>query len=737
MINLRERIERELLEGLNDVQRAAVLHAEGPLLILAGAGSGKTRVITHRISHLCRVRSVYPYRIVAVTFTNKAAREMQIRLEGLLGPMAGEVMVKTFHSLGLYIVRRNYEKLGLKSGFSIYDAQAQESLLKRILKDLHIDPDTATPGSAGAEINRARDALISVEDFAEQNDFYARRLAGVYKEYIKRLRANNAIDFGDLLFESVRLFEKFPEVLEEYQRIWTHLHIDEYQDTNKAQYRMSALLSGKHRNIVVVGDDDQSIYSWRGADITNILNFEKEYPDAKVLHLMENYRSTPEILKLASAVIQHNGGRREKELWTQAPPGDPVRFYLYRSESGEAGGDQGEVRGVVSKIRTFRSRGISYSSIAVFYRTNAQSRLFEEALRREGIPYIVIGGVRFYERREIKDILAYLNVIINPDDREALLRIINVPARGAGDVGVAKLENWASSRGMRLSDALGHAGEVGGIRAAGALKKLADLFENWRRRVQAGDSPAEIVEAVIDESGYLDSLRREGDPESESRVENLLEFLGSVKEYRDQEGGTLDEFLQSLSLLTAETDPDGQTTTDRVSLLTLHNAKGLEYDVVFITGVEEGFLPHSLSIDEGNIEEERRLMYVGITRAKQHLELSAVRYRRVFGTFQPRMSSRFLDEMRPAGLVMENSEGRPDAAPRASYGAGRNPVPPSVRRPSRRYMAGSRVQHDRYGDGTVVQVEETPSGQKLTIAFDGEERHRSFLTDYAPLVPLS
>ncbi|MBI3394236.1 MAG: UvrD-helicase domain-containing protein [Spirochaetia bacterium] len=753
--SLLQRIEQELLDGLNPVQRSAVLHEGGPLLILAGAGSGKTRVITHRIAHLCRIKGLRPWKIAAVTFTNKAAGEMRARLESLLGPMSTDLQVKTFHSLGLHILRRNYEAAGLRSNFAIYDMSAQETILKGILKDKKISTENLHPSAASHEISRARDALQSPEAYAKASaDYYTDLIAVVYKEYIARLRENNAVDFGDLLYETVRLFETNAEILSFYQQLWQHFLIDEYQDTNKAQYRLGVLLTSVHRNIVVVGDDDQSIYSWRGADVSNILNFEQDYPDAKVLRLEQNYRSTPQILDAAWHVIQHNESRREKKLFTENAGGPAVRYVVYRSDTGEGGG-QGEVRGIISRIRRLRSEGVSLSNMAIFYRTNAQSRLFEEGLRRESIPYVLIGGVRFYERKEIKDIMAYLSCVVNHEDTLSLMRIINVPPRGLGESGLAKLEHFVPVAGGWI-EAMERAGELGGLRAALKVKALAGHIHRWREMYQHGEPPSVIVESVLNDTGYVDWLRSEGSPEAESRVENLQEFVTSVQEYEEGVLRTAREtvadperpvglvpgqpdlagFLQGITLLTSETDPEQSAGTERLSLMTLHNAKGLEFGYVFIAGFEEGFLPHAMSVDEGNIEEERRLMYVGITRARLELMLTRVRYRRIFGAMQPRMPSRFLEEMRPAGIKEENEDDGNPGYPAASGGVRRpmGTVPPRGR--SAKYPNGARVRHEKYGAGTIVHAEDTPSGQKISIEFELDHRVRTFLTDYTPLVLL-
>ena len=806
----KERLQEELLTGLNDVQRQAVLHAEGPLLIVAGAGSGKTRVITHRIVYLSRVRDVFPYHIAAVTFTNKAAQEMRERLENLMGPMAQDVFVRTFHSLGLFVLTRHAKEAGLKSNFTIYDTAAQNALLKQILKDLKIEKETLTMQAASAGINQARDALIGPEEYSGKDGFYGNELKGVYKEYIKRLRANNAIDFGDLLYETVKLFHKNPEVLEHYRNRWRYFMIDEYQDTNKAQYELGRLIAENHKNIVVVGDDDQSIYSWRGADVTNILNFEKDYPDCKILKLEENYRSTPLILQAASSVIALNRNRLDKTLFTSKEESLPLTYQIYNTDSDEA-------RSIVGKVRGLRSQGRPLKEMAIFYRTNSQSRIFEQILQDEGLPYILVGGFRFYERKEIRDIMAYLAVIANPADNISLMRIINVPARGVGGVSVQKLENFAASRGMGMLAAMALAHEMPGFRSAAKLKLLYDLFAEWREMETRGDSPVDILDSVLKNSGYLEFLNKDPSPDSLSRIDNLEQFVSSVTEYVENfralpaeldESGvplpgpppatrpSLADYLQRISLYTAESDPGEFQGEEPLFLMTLHNAKGLEFPVVFMSGMEDGLMPHSLSMDEGGLEEERRLMYVGITRAMEELHLSGCRARRIFGSFQHRTPSRFLGEI--ASDVFAPGEGpdpedsynpefeddidnfysrssysggggggRINARPRASAGVRggasrsrttskksaarksggkrdasgelikglRNARNSGMERNTETFAAGDRVSHNKFGQGKVTNVEDSVAGQVLVVDFEQGET-RKFLAHISPLEKL-
>ena len=746
MSELRTRIEAELLDGLNEVQRQAILHDGGPLLIVAGAGSGKTRVITHRIAHLCRVRGVRPYNIVAVTFTNKAAQEMRQRLEQLIGPMAHDVYVRTFHSLGLYLLTRNAQAAGLKSNFTIYDTAAQTGLLKAVLKDLRIDPQQVSPAHAAEVINRARDSMVTPEKYAAEG-FYAEDIGRVYREYIKRLRANNALDFGDLLFESVRLLERDPDVLDKYRTLWKHFMIDEYQDTNFAQYRLGRLIASEHKNVTVVGDDDQSIYSWRGADVSNILNFERDYPGCRALKLEENYRSTAPILKAASSVIARNQNRLSKTIFTRREGGSPLVFTMYDNEYEEA-------RSVVSRIRTLLSQGRRGSDFAVFYRTNAQSRVFEQLLLEEGIPFVLVGSFRFFERKEIKDLLAYLAVIVNPDDSVSLERILNVPARGIGETGLAKLQAHARAKGVTLLEGLRFAGEVPRLRAASQLVKLHRLFEEWREQHLIGESPVRIVEDVLERSGYLHALRQDHSAEAEGRLDNIGQFVDAVVEYEEQfavpeapatpeadlpleaerpnrENPGLEDYLQKLALYTSDSEAGtGRQEGEPLQLMTLHNAKGLEFAVVFLTGMEEGYLPHTFSIDDGNIEEERRLLYVGITRAKEELYLSACRSRRIFGAYQPRRVSRFSEEIAADSISREIRGVSSVGLPRA--GAAR-PSAAAVPENQERYREGDRVDHRKYGEGIVTTVEETVAGQKVGVRFTEGDVSKQFLGRYTPM----
>lgn len=739
MDDFEKQIEDDLLRGLNPVQREAVLHETGPLLILAGAGSGKTRVITHRIAYLIRIRKVRPGSIAAVTFTNKAAREMADRLAALIGPLAEKVTVRTFHSLGLYIIRNHYKEAGLSSNFSIYDSAAQKALVKQILKEQKIEKGFLSPEAVISRMEKARDSLRGLADFESARDPYSLAIRDIYSIYKERLRANNAVDYSDLIFESVLLLRNNEEVRSYYADRWQHFLIDEYQDTNHAQYVLGSVITAKHKNIVVVGDDDQSIYSWRGADLRNILEFEQQYPETKVLKLEENYRSTPEILKIASSVIANNAQRKEKTLFTSQPAGEKVKVSIFDNEHDEA-------RVVVSKIRTYRRDGIRLADMAVFYRTNAQSRVFEDMLREANLPYVLYGGFRFYDRKEIKDMIAYLQVLVNPGDDVSFARIINVPARGIGEKSVEKIRMEAAIRSVSLFDQTGDAASVPGLRSHSKLTDLYEKFLSWQSIAET-ELPSEVAGRVFEQSGLMQSFQDDSDPEARSRLENLYEFIGSIQEYEQSLSNTpgsprptLADYLQTISLYTSESNPDSDTDPSQsVQLMTLHNAKGLEFPVVFLTGLEEGLLPHQLSMDD-SVEEERRLVYVGVTRAKEILHLSWCRFRRIAGQLQPRAASRFIEETGLSELPgREKRTVIADSAPFAGNIRIRNQE--AAETAVSQYREGDRVRHKKYGNGTVRSLEKTVAGFKLFILFDDEDpvngRQRAFLEKYTPLQKIS
>ncbi len=706
-----------LLDQLNPAQLGAVTHTEGPLLILAGAGSGKTRVLTHRISYLLDEGFAAPDEILAITFTNKAANEMKERVALLVGPESRKMWVSTFHAFCARILRVHAEKLGYRREFTIYDSADQVRLVRRCIIELGKDPKRFNPRSFHAQISAAKNLLLDASDYLRQTEgFMAENVAEVYDLYQKRLYENNAMDFDDLIMQTVALLEVFPEVRERYQRRFKYVHVDEYQDTNHAQYRLVNVLAAAHRNLCVVGDDDQSVYSFRGADIRNILDFERDYPEAKVVRLEQNYRSTRTILDAANAVVANNASRKAKELWTAGEEGERIRQFT-------AADDYAEARFVVSEILRLVDSGDSLKDIAVFYRTNAQSRTLEDVLVREGVPYQIVGGVRFYERAEIKDLMAYLSVISNSNDSVSLERIINVPKRGLGATSVARLSEHAQRNGISLYDALAEANEAGLTgKALRACAQVRDLFEGWR--VAAREvAPSEMVEAVLDESGYKAELEAENTVEAESRLENLAELVNAAAEYErvaDPLEATLDGFLQEQALFS---EADRLTGEGRVTLMTLHNAKGLEYDHVFVVGMEEGTFPHARSMDEQNLEEERRLCYVGITRARKTLTLSYARVRSTYGEREYQMPSRFLSEI-PERLKAGTVPG--GRARRDGWGGASRRGEPEGAAPAD-YSAGERVRHAKFGVGEIVEAQKG----RVVVRFGSEER--IFVPELAPL----
>jgi len=746
-------MESRLLEKLNTNQREAVLHTEGPLLILAGAGSGKTRVITHRIAYLVKEKMVPPYRIFAVTFTNKACEEMKKRIVDIIGPTGEGVFIKTFHSASVYLLRRYGREIGIPGNFTIYDRSYQESLIKQILLDMKLDPKTIKPSviaSKISEIKEKMELLQGVDITSLIPSQFAFNFHDLYDVYHDKLREHNALDFNDLLIRAVELLREKPDVLKELQKKWQYFMIDEYQDTNYAQYLMSHYLAAASKNICVVGDDDQSIYSWRGADIRNILNFEKDYPGTQVIVLEENYRSTEPILEAASAVIKNNVNRKEKVLKACRGDGEPVTLCRANNEYGEA---EFVVNSIVKLKNT---EGLKNSDFAVFYRTNAQSRIFEEVLRRENIGYRVIGGLKFYDRKEIKDILAYLKFIANPQSAVSLMRIINVPARGIGNATIEKIQDAAYEAGTSEWKAI-QEGTVKGKLPAG-IAEFRDFMTS--AIVTREDIPIKIklsafVDYIIRESGYLESLEKENSIENRSRIENIDEFINSVFEYEDREPEAgLEQFLQDISLLTSEEDPDGQNPESHVvTLMTVHNAKGLEFPVVFLTGLEEKIFPHinSSDTDEG-VEEERRLCYVGITRAMERLYMTSAEIRRRFKEIEFREPSRFIYEI-PDHITEVVEYGHQEMTARALQNRSRfdrkgngfqqkqvekesapplfGPKDPEDNRSSS-FKIRDRIVHPKYGYGKVAAVEGSGDNCKLTIDFDGCGR-KVFLEKYTPL----
>jgi ATP-dependent DNA helicase UvrD/PcrA len=706
----------QYLADLNPAQREAVLHADGPLLVVAGAGSGKTRVLTHRVAHLIAAHGIRPSEILAITFTNKAAGEMRSRLEGLLGPMAGGLWILTFHAACGRILRREAPRLGYRSNFTIYDQADQVRLVKLCLEELERDPKRFVPRGIHAQISRAKNQLIGPEEYRSRvASFYDQTVADAYELYQRRLFGSNAVDFDDLLMLTVDVLERFPEALERWQNAFRYILVDEYQDTNHAQYRLLQLLAGIHRNVFAVGDPDQSIYSFRSADIRNILDFEVDFPEAQTIALEQNYRSTNSILEAANHVITHNRERKPKNLWSELGEGEPVRVIEVEDEHAEA-------RFVAAQIAQLVDQGLSGSEIAVFYRTNAQSRVLEDVLVRQQIPYQVIGGPRFYERAEIKDLVAYLQVIDNPADAVSLDRIANRPRRGIGDASLDRLRHHAELQGLTLFEALAHADEAG-IAAAPlrAVRAFVTMIQSLQSQAQELTVP-DLVEQVLERSGYLDSLEAERTVEAQGRIENLQELVGVAREYQfSAEEPSLSHFLQEISLYSDQDAIRGEQSL--VTLMTLHNAKGLEFSTVFMIGMEEQIFPHSRSIEEQGVEEERRLCYVGMTRAKELLTLIHASARALYGMRNYNLPSRFLDELPERHVVRERL--RP--ASWAGYGA---PVEVTPRTDVPSLQTGDSVRHGKLGEGVVTRIE---AGGVITVRFENDGSERRLMLDYAPL----
>ena len=851
MQELQTKILEELTSNLNKVQKDAVTHVDGPLLIVAGAGSGKTRVIINRIAYLVRIMGVRPYNIAAVTFTNKAAQEMRHRLEKLIGPLARDVLVRTFHSLGLYIISRNIEELGLKSNFTIIDQNAQKTIIKRILKNEKMEASYLEPLAVANQINQARDKLLSYQEYEKSGATYAKEIAFIYKLYIQELRKTNSLDYSDLLYESVKLLSKNSEIQNRYSNLWKYFMIDEYQDTNHVQYLLGLKIAKSHQNIMVVGDDDQSIYSWRGADLNNILSFEKDYPKAKILKLEQNYRSVPVILKAAASLISKNKERRHKTLFSE------IVSDIESIECINLEDEVEETKFVLNNIKNYKEQGVPLDQMAIFYRTNAQSRSFEKVLRENNVPYVIVGDIQFYERKEIKDILSYLNVIVNPSDDLSLERIINVPVRGIGETGIEKLKKLSYEKNISLFESLKYANEIQGYRSVDKAVKLYQNFITWQRLYEKNEKPSIIADNVIKESHYLHSLQNDTNPDAPGRIENIYEFIASLREYekeceeqvasvydldlnleefggggdsgvasvggdasnRSGSGGRdsiagfsgsgvgdgdgrgsggggggssgnsggiafsvgngssggngddysgfsnvnsdsfnnhdnheiiepineldnedesipdlkqkadLGDYLKKISLYTDKKTIDNLD-SKCIFLMTLHNAKGLEFEIVFLSGLEDGFLPHRMSLNEGNIEEERRLLYVGITRAKKYLHLTHVNRRWVFGNHQYCLPSRFIKEIDKSVFINKN-EKKDEILKNNFYTKTINNY--KIKENKEIYNEGEDVKHEKYGEGKIIHCDKMPIGQKLTIKFPNESRPKIFLSQFTPL----
>ncbi len=728
------------LEGLNDQQRAAVLHEGSPLLIVAGAGSGKTRVLTARIAHLLAARGVQPGQVLAITFTNKAAGEMKERVGQLVGPRVKVMWVSTFHSACVRILRREAKTLGFSSSFSIYDQADSLRLMTMVLRDLDLDPKRYAPRSFSAQVSNLKNELVDWETASDRAaNHIEKSVAEAYSVYQRRLRDANALDFDDIIMTTVNLLQAFPDVAEHYRRRFRHVLVDEYQDTNHAQYVLVRELVGRPGGSVppaelcVVGDADQSIYAFRGATIRNIMQFEEDYPDARTILLEQNYRSTQTILSAANAVIAKNLDRKPKRLWTDTGSGWPIVGYVADNEHDEASF-------VAQTIDELSDAGDAQpKDMAVFYRTNAQSRVFEEVFIRVGLPYRVVGGVKFYERREVRDALAYLRVIANPEDVVSLRRVLNTPRRGIGDKAESLVESFADRERITFWQALRRVEEVGGLqpRAVNALTGFVRLLDDLRTLEESGTGPATLLEAVLEQTGYLAEMQSSADPQDETRVENLHELEAVAREFEDAHAeGSLADFLEQVALV-ADSDEIPDDDAGVVTLMTLHTAKGLEFPVVFLTGMEDGVFPHMRSLgNTKELEEERRLAYVGVTRARERLYVSRAVTRSAWGSPQWNPPSRFLDEI-PTELVdWQREESSPSGpAPAIATVAAR----PSVRSPGNREVIalspGDRVTHDAFGLGTVVVVEGV--GDKAVASVDfGADGVKRLLLRYAPVEKL-
>ncbi len=741
-----------LLAGLNPQQQKAVIHQGAPLLVVAGAGSGKTRVLTRRISYLMAAREVRPYEILAITFTNKAAGEMKERVTELVGPVAKSMWVSTFHSACVRLLRQEIERLGYSTTFSIYDSADSQKLISRVMETLNLDAKRYPPRQFQSLISNAKNELQTPYQYlsAAQNQFET-IVADVYTMYEKRLQQANALDFDDLIMKTVQVLQQFPEAKARFRSRFRHILVDEYQDTNHAQYMLVKELTGAEGDgfpiaeLCVVGDADQSIYGFRGATIRNILQFEVDYPNAATVLLEQNYRSTQNILSAANAVITQNESRKEKNLWSDAGSGAPLVGYVAESEYDEA-------EFIKSEIRSLQDMGHSNpGDTAVFYRTNAQSRIFEEIFMRAAIPYKVVGGLRFYERKEVKDLLAYLRVLANPNDEVSIRRIINFPKRGIGDRALEEVELFSQAQGISFWQALLRVTEATAVpnKAAQSIGQFTAMLTALAVLVEAKTKPSVIIEAVLEQSGLLTELEASTDPQDEVRVENLKELVSASMEYEERpfeelgedEEISLSGFLEKVSLVAdADEIPDGQDHGGVVTLMTLHTAKGLEFPTVFLTGMEDGIFPHARTLDDPKeIEEERRLAYVGLTRAEKRLYISRAEYRLTFGTPKYNPGSRFLDEI-PSELIEWKNETRSKSSSGSSGLRRRTPTTPPPRATGKKSSAmvlevGQRVSHDTFGLGTVVAVGGEGDKSEATINF-GQYGEKRLLLRYAPVVVL-
>lgn len=730
-----------IYDTLNAEQREAVFHTEGPLLILAGAGSGKTRVLTHRIAYLIEEKGINPWNILAITFTNKAAGEMRERVDDIVGFGSESIWVSTFHSTCVRILRRHIDRLGYDNNFTIYDGDDQKTLMKDVCKLLQIDTKTYRERTILSAISSAKDEMITPEEYElnAYGDFSKKKIAEAYKEYERQLKANNALDFDDLLVKTVQLFQTEPEILEYYQERFRYIMVDEYQDTNTVQFKLISLLAAKYKNLCVVGDDDQSIYKFRGANIQNILSFEKEFEHTKVIKLEQNYRSTSTILDAANAVIKNNVGRKAKSLWTENGEGEKIQFRQFDTAYDEAEYIVGDIRERVDHGKA------SYCDHAVLYRTNAQSRLFEEKMITANIPYKIVGGINFYARKEIKDLLAYLKTIDNGRDDLAVRRIINVPKRGIGLTTVNRITEAAQQRGISFYEALCSADLVPGLgRSISKLESFAAMIEHFRNESERL-SIKELVEEILDETGYVEELKAEGEVEAEARLQNIDEFLNKIAVYEEsceEELPTLSGFLEEVALVADIDSLDEES--DYVVLMTLHSAKGLEFPYVYLAGMEDGIFPSYMTItadDPTEIEEERRLCYVGITRAKKELAMTCARRRMIRGETQYNKMSRFLKEVPPkllsTGKIVEKEEmelPKQNAYFQAKQSFQSKPF--AMAKPVQQfgvksgeglsYGVGDRVRHMKFGEGTVTAITEGGRDYEVSVDFDSAGTKKMF-----------
>lgn len=751
----------QLLQGMNDKQAEAVLTTEGPLLVMAGAGSGKTRVLTHRVAYLIEEQGVNPWNILAITFTNKAAREMQERVGKLLGESARDIWVSTFHALCVRILRRDIDKLGYNRAFTIADTSEQRTLMKRICSELNVDTKKYDPRAILGAISNAKNAMQTATDYAALNSHANNPLnqivAKAYVLYQKELENSQALDFDDLIMKTIELFEKDPETLEYYQNKFHYIHVDEYQDTNDAQYQLVTLLAAKYKNLCVVGDADQSIYGWRGANMNNILNFERDYPEAHTVMLEQNYRSTQTILKAANEVIANNLVRKEKNLWTENGTGDKISYYRAQNEHDES-------QFVVSKIQAeISEHGYHYNDFAVLYRTNAQSRMIEETFMKSTVPYTMVGGHKFYDRKEIRDILAYLTLIVNPRDAMSFERVVNTPKRGIGPGSVDKLRQFANENGWSLLEAAQNVTLANAI-SARIRAKIEDFGRLMADLTKEADylTITELTDEILTKSGYLQMLKAENDLQAQTRQENLEEFKSVTQEYDQKHGEDegdnrqkLMNFLSDLALVSDQDDVDEEA--PKVTLMTLHAAKGLEFPVIFLVGMEEGIFPlyRSLS-NEKELEEERRLAYVGITRAKRKLYLTNAYSRMLYGRVQRNQPSQFVEEINDDLIKFENADSSSKAksmntpfakaaaqattftAQRRAHGLKHSAKQESTGTGAdkKAWKVGDKVQHKKWGQGMVVSVNGSGNDMELDIAFPNEGVKR-LLAQFAPITKVN